>query len=172
MNLKYILTKLIKILSLGVLLALSSCIFVKSPKPTIQSVVLSPKPSIAMANDDFLRSNSGDLAAFIPKGWFFVDVEEDLSSDVLGVAVNPDYSLCAVFSKIKENEKSDEAVTKEGVIGLANTAIAKHAQKTGNGAKLIGKPSIIEIGASKLAYFEISSNACPALSTTSIPILT
>lgn len=150
-----------KILFLAIaisIVVLNSCIFVKAPKTSAPSVNLSPKPTVAMS-EDYLRSTNGDLAAFIPKDWFFIDIEDEVSADVLGAAVNPDYNLCAVFSKIKQNEKSDDAVANEGIIGLANAAIAKHAQKTANSVKQIGKPSIVEIGANKFAYFEISSNS-------------
>ena len=150
--------RLILILVFCALFSLSSCIFVKTPKTAPLSVNLSPRPSVKMS-DEFLRSQEGDLAAFIPRDWLFVDVEEEISADVLGAAVNAEYNLCAVFSKIKKNDKTEDALAKEGIIGLANVALAKHAQKTANGVKQIGAPSIIEIGQNKFAYFELSSNS-------------
>ncbi|MBM2816185.1 MAG: hypothetical protein HW421_2947 [Ignavibacteria bacterium] len=149
---------------------LTGCFIVKRPEsretPPSASMV-SPKPKISMS-DELVRSRQGDMIAFLPKDWFFVDVENRSSSDVIAVAVNPDYTLSAVFSLIKSNENITDIVTKEGLLGLARISFARHERKTAGAVKLIGNYQTIQIGQKSFAIFEFSSNG--GASTTKIAV--
>ena len=86
------------------------------------------------------------MIAFIPQGWFFVDLENELSEDVIAVAVNPEYTLAAIFSKIRKSPQAEDIVKKEALIGLARYSLQKKQNKTGNSVKLTGKYSILNMG--------------------------
>jgi hypothetical protein len=138
--------------------ALNSCIVVKNEEvdDVAPLVKLSPKPEIPMS-DLQVRSSKGDMIAFLPEGWFFIDTEEASSADVFAVAVNPDYTLSAVFSVIRKTDKIDELVVREGLLGLARTALGRHERKTAGGVKLSGKYAEVEMGPQKFCKFEFTS---------------
>jgi hypothetical protein len=104
-------------------------------------------------SDVHVRSKKGDMIAFLPKDWFFVDVEEKASSDIFAVAVNPDYTLSAVFSVIRKTDRIDSVVSKEGLLGLARIAFDRHERKTAGAVKQNGVYSTIQMGSFPLAEF-------------------
>jgi len=137
----------------------NSCIIVreKNDEPdTPLRMRLSPKPELEMS-DLFVRSEPGDMVAFIPKDWFFVDVEDKLSSDVIAVAVNQDYTLCVVFKEIKKNEQIDDIVKKEGLIGLARTGLENNIKKSSAGVKQVGNFRSIVLGNNNFVQYETST---------------
>jgi len=84
---------------------MTSCLVVKRDD-TIQNdavslYVFSPKPEIPMS-EELVRSKKGDMIAFLPKDWFFVDVEEKASSDIFAVAVILN-TLLVQFSQTSES---------------------------------------------------------------------
>lgn len=141
------------------------CIIVKeeSEETETQIIKLSPKPEIPMS-EDIARSDRGDMIAFLPRDWFFPDLDEETSSDVFAQAVNPNYTLCAVFSEIRKDGEAEEIYRKEGLIGLARLNLARKIKKTGGGVKQIGKYSTIEIGSYEFAQYETTNGALLARS--------
>lgn len=141
-------------LFVGVIILLNSCFVVKEEVETdiAPAVVLSPKPTIDMS-DILVRSQKGDMIAFLPKGWFFVDLEDKISSDAFAIAVNPDYSLAAVFSVIKKNDELVQLVKKEGLIGLARYNLSRKQDKTGDAVKLSGKYTSVNMGTLSFCKF-------------------
>ncbi len=156
-----------KILTIMLLsmMAMSSCIFVKnSDAPDVKpSVALSPKPEIAMS-EEIIRSNQGDMISFIPKDWFLMDIEDRKSSGIIAVAVNPDYSLSAVFSHIRGNNIIDQTIQKEGVLGLARMSLERHKRKTAGDVKMVGQYQEITMGTRKFVRYKMSTTG-GALST-------
>ncbi len=141
------------------LLFISGCLVVKRPaddSAEVLSYVLSPKPEIPMS-DELVRSKKGDMIAFLPKDWFFVDVEEKASNDIISVAVNPDYTLSAVFSNIRVNEINKDVLQKEGLLGLARMSLDRHARKAGGSIKQIGKYSTVKMGNLNYVQYEYSN---------------
>lgn len=137
---------------------LNSCLIVKNEEEAkMQRVTLSPKPVIDMS-EDLVRSKRGDMISNIPKGWFFVNVEEKTSSDVFSVAVNPDYSLAAVFSTIKNSDKTDEIIKKEGLLGLSRIAFDKRFNKSGGSLKQTGKNTILELGTLNFGRYSFTND--------------
>ena len=128
-------------------ISLNSCFIVKesTENDIAPSVKLSPKPQIAMS-ETLVRSDKGDMIALLPKKWFFVDLEDKESPNVFSVAVNPDYTLSAIFSLVRKNEKVENLVRKEGLIGLARYCLSLKQQKSGDAVKLAGKYRIINMG--------------------------
>lgn len=137
----------------------TSCLFVKAPeqKAVVENVALSPKPEIEMS-DELVRTRTGDMIALLPKGWFFLDTKGQESSDIFAVAVNPDYTVSAVFASIPNSESSKEMLEKEGVLGLARASFNKHARKTANSTKLIGTYSTAELGPRRFGCYEFSTS--------------
>lgn len=142
----------------AMLVATTSCLFVKAPeqKVVIENVSLSPKPEIEMS-DELVRTRTGDMIALLPKGWFFLDTKGQESSDIIAVAVNPEYTISAVFASIPNSESSKEQLEKEGVLGLARVSFSKHARKTANSTKLVGTYSTAELGLRTFGCYEFSS---------------
>lgn len=140
------------------ILILESCFIVREDVETdvAPSVTISPKPLVTMS-ETLVRSEKGDMIAFLPDGWFFVDLEDKIASDVFAVAVNKDYTLSAIFSLIRKNDKVDELVQKELLIGLARTSLAKKQKKTGDAVKLIGKYTTITMGTLSFCRFSYST---------------
>lgn len=140
--------KLVNIVVFLVFVALNSCIIVKNDtieEESQQIVNLSPKPLVQMS-DEIVRSKDGDMIAFLPLDWFFVNVEDKASANIFSVAVNPDYTLAAVFSRMPMNPENAEIVKREGVIGLSRLFFEKHSSKTGGAAKQIGTTTKINMG--------------------------
>ncbi len=153
-TLKYIL--LIVIFLSGI----NSCIVVKHPEhedvtPTIN---ISPKPELEM-QDEPLRSKRGDMIAFLPEEWFLVDIQDKVSNEIFAVAVNPDYTLSAVFSNIRKTDQIDETFKKEGLLGLARISLSRRERKTAGTVKQIGKYSPLSIGTNSFVKYEISTTS-------------
>lgn len=153
-------TILAGLLAISLLFAAQSCLVVKEKQvqaEAVQTVSLSPKPEIAMS-ETILRSAKGDMISYIPKGWFFINVEERISPDVIAVAVNPDYTVSAVFSYLKGGEFTKALFEKEGLMGLARISFAKKEGKTAGAVKLIGKYQNVVLEKSKsFVKFEFST---------------
>ena len=151
--------KNIIIFSLVALMA-TSCIIVKEKGEAVSDIepmaILSPKPEIAMS-ETLVRSQRGDMLSSIPSGWFFVDVQERLSPDVIAVIVNPDYTLSAVFSAIKHNELFDSEFEKDSLFGIARASFAKRERKTAGALKLIGKYQNLQLGSKQFVKYEFSN---------------
>lgn len=147
----------------------SGCIVVKhrTVADEVTLVNLSPKPEIPMS-DKLVRSKKGDIIAFLPQDWFFVDVEEKASADVFAVAVNPDYTLSAVFSTIRKNEVTDSVVIKEGLLGLARTSLSYHENKTAGAVKQLGRYSLIQLGTMSFAKYNFSNSSGALVTQTAV----
>jgi hypothetical protein len=148
----------IKILLILAIITLHSCIIVKNDTGEDKPLVLnlSPKPEIPMS-DELVRSKAGDMIAFLPKGWFLIDVEEKASNDIIAVAVNPEYTLSAVFSSIRNSDELDNVVAKEGVLGLARYSLSKHSKKTAGAVRQVGKYSTINMGPFSFGEYEFTT---------------
>jgi hypothetical protein len=150
---------IIKYMLIVILSSFYSCIIVKEEIETdiAQPISISPKPTIEMS-ETLVRSQRGDMIAFLPKDWFFVDLENDISSDVFAVAVNPDYTLSAVFSVIRKTEKVNELFEKEALIGLARASLAKKQQKSADAIKLLGKYTTVNMGLLKFCKYSYTTS--------------
>jgi hypothetical protein len=153
-NMKYI------VFGLFAMFMLVSCIVVKKDSDTsgYQTISLSPKPEIAMS-ENTVRSYDGDMIAFLPKDWFFVDFENHASSEIFAVAVNPDYTLSLVFLSRKKSQQYSDIVESEGLFGLSRVALDMHQKKAGGAVASIGKPRKIEMGNMEFVEFEFASSA-------------
>ena len=146
-----------KILLITLTIVMTGCLIVKHPdtgdvSPTMS---LSPKPEMEMQGDP-IRSKDGDMIAFLPKDWFLIDANKEASSDIIAIAVNPDYTLSAVFKNIRRNSLIDKTVEKESLLGLARFSFSHRQRKTGNAAKQIGKYTPIEMGTNKFVSYQYS----------------
>lgn len=142
------------------MIIIGGCIVVKQEEEQDYTppVILSPKPDIEMS-EELIRSKAGDMIAFLPKDWFLVDVKDKISADVIAVAVNPEYTLSAVFSHIKTSDQLDKTFEKEGLLGLARLSMARHEKKTAGGLKQVGKYNPISMGKNKFVKYEFSSTS-------------
>lgn len=156
-NLKKILTLIL----IGVFFsfAFNSCFFVKKSTET-SSIELddynSKKPKVRMS-EQIVRSVRGDFISFIPENWFFVDMENKLSPDIIAVATNPDYTLIGVFSQIRNTETITQNVKREGLYGLARAGMGKKNRKTGGTVKQIGKFETLQMGSHNFVKYSFSS---------------
>ncbi len=152
---KILRTILIFILSVS----LSSCIIVKNEEENEQSspiLKFSPTPEMKMS-DEMVRSDEGDMVAFLPAGWLLVNLEDDAPADVIGAAVDKGYTMSIVFSRIRKTDKRDKIISREGVLGLARIALEKRAKKTAGSVALAGEYSEIEMGPRKFAKYEFAN---------------
>lgn len=135
-----------------------SCLFVKAPekKSTTSDVELSPQPTIEMS-DELVRTQAGDMIALLPKGWLYVDAKLEVSDDIIAVAVNPEYTLSAVFSTLPSGATIKEAHKTEGLLGLARVAYNKHSRKTAGGTKLVGTYTRAELGTREFGLYSFSA---------------
>ncbi len=143
---------------------ISSCIVVKNTDVYEESnekqvITLSPKPTIAMS-DEIVRSVDGDMIAFLPQDWFFVNILNETSADVIAVAVNKDYTLSAVFTKLLPNDNSVNIVRREGVIGLARIFYEKKLNKSAGSIKKVGNTTKVALGPLEFGqYMYIAPNS-------------
>jgi hypothetical protein len=130
----------------------SGCIIVRTTENDVESeqIELSPQPEIAMS-EELVRSREGDMIAFLPEGWFFVDTEDKAPSEIFAVAVNPDYTLSAVFTSFKKGEQDAE-----NALMLARKSLERHERKTAGAVKQIGKFSTTKIGLKEFGLYETS----------------
>lgn len=138
---------------------LTSCLFVKAPeqKVDVNNVALSPQPDIEMS-DVLVRTRAGDMIALLPKGWVFLDTKSQSSTDVIAVAVDPDYTMSLVFSGIPHSESNRETLAQEGVLGLARIAYSKHARKTAGATRLVGTYGTAQLGPRTFGTYEFSAS--------------
>lgn len=136
------------------LLCLHGCLFTATERKA-ESIIVSVKPEIPMS-DEYVRSRPGDMLAFLPQGWFLVDVEGKASSDVIAVAVNPDYTLSMVVQNIRKNDLIDQVVQKEGLLGLTRLAFEKRQRKTSNSVRLLNKFTPTTIGSRSFGVYEFT----------------
>ncbi len=139
----------------------TSCLFVKAPEQ--QNVVVvhqaeSPLPLLPMS-DEMVRSISGDMIAFLPQGWFLLDVESKSAESTIAVAVDPDYTLSAVFTVIPPSAIVKKAVEKEGLDGLAREAFAAHQQRATSPLVQVGSFRTDTVGTRKFGSFSFTGTA-------------
>ncbi len=155
-------------LCITTILLINSCIIVKEEsKPeqkVLPEVLLSPKPHIPMS-EEIIRSIDGDMIANIPEKWFFVDVEEKVSSDIICFATNSDFTLGITFANIRNIPQVEEVFDNEGLIGIARISFNNRQKKTADAIKLVGDYNILQIGAFTFAHYDfINSNGLLASS--------
>lgn len=150
----------LKILSVLLLTFIfTGCIIVKhdaQSEDVAPEVSLSPKPNIAMS-DKLVRSAKGDMIAFIPEGWFFIDVAQDVSPDIINVAVNSEYNLSLVFSVLRINEAMTNLLQNEGLLGLARMSFNKRNRKSGGTVEHTGQYRNITMGSQVFAKYEYTT---------------
>jgi hypothetical protein len=156
---KYLSSILYKFIGFVVtILIIQSCIIVVHENKKIEydpEITLSPKPILKMS-DVLIRSDKGDMIAFLPVNWFLIDVESRINKDVIAVAVNPDYTLSAVFSHIRSNEIIEETFSKEGLYGLARVSLERRENKTLGSVKQLGRYQTINMGNQEFVKYEYS----------------
>ena len=138
-----------------------SCLFVKAPAPkpvATEQAPLSPVPEITMG-DDIVRSAQGDMIASLPKDWMFLDVHDDVSDDLLAVAVNPEYTLSVVFSVLPQASTTREAYEAEGLLGLARMAYQKHQRKAAGRVSLKESYRVTTLGTRMFGQYAFSNGA-------------
>lgn len=146
-----------------ILTFLSGCIIVKRDEPSDVAKpidIASPKPTIPMS-EKIARSESGDMIAFLPKDWFFVDLDDKTPSGVFAVAVNPSYTLSAVFSEVKSGPNVKKLVKKEGLIGLARSSLAVKRKKTSGAVEQVGKFTEINMGTLSFCKYKYVNPSYP-----------
>ena len=141
--------------------ALSGCLFVKAPKQdeaTGEDAPLSPLPQLEMG-DELIRSPQGDMIALLPEGWLLLDTKTDVSDYVITVAVNPEYTLSAVFSTIPDAGSTREAFYDDGLLGLARVAFTQRSRKTAGAVDLVCTYSIAELGTREFGLYKFKSSS-------------
>jgi len=149
----------------------NSCIFVKydnDEKIEIEPEIdLSPKPLVELSNY-MVRSHSGDMIAFLPKDWFLVNTENQISSEVFAVAVNKEYNLSAVFTNHKNTEEFEAKFNQEGLFGLAWYALTKKEKKSAGLVKQVGKYQSLLMGTRRFVKYEYSTTTGTIISKSAV----
>ena len=129
------------------LVFIQGCFIVKMPSKEKDEVQIQYIPSTQIEmSEEPISSENGDMISFIPKNWFFVDLEENTPSDIMAIAVNPDYTLSLVISRYASNEILDEIYNHQHLIGLANASFEKRERKASGSLMQIGKFSTFKTG--------------------------
>ncbi|MBX3042308.1 MAG: hypothetical protein KIT33_08785 [Candidatus Kapabacteria bacterium] len=166
---------LFRILIVFLVVILNSCIIVVHEEKRVQEfeqeLVLSPKPILKMS-ENIIRSDKGDMIAFLPDGWFLVNVESKVTPDIIAVAMNPDYTLSAVFSVLRNNELIKQIIEKEGLFGLARISLDRRENKTVGFVKQIGKYQQINMGAQDFVKYEYSNTGGALIARSAVYIST
>jgi hypothetical protein len=146
-----------KAFHIAVTISFTSCLFVKAPetKVEIRDEALSPLPEMEMG-EDLVRTRAGDMIALLPKGWVFLDPRAEASADVVAVAVDPEYSMSAVFSSISGVEQPSNDAEQEGVLGLARRAFLRHNRKTAGAIRLVGTYAQATAGTRRFGLYEFT----------------
>jgi len=145
------------ILALTVLLNFTGCLVVKEKdeiikKGTIIKYETAPKATVKMS-DKIVRAVRGDMIASLPENWFFIEPTGGVSADIFAIAVNPDYTMSAIFSHIKKTSEMTEIVDKEGLIGLARMTFNRHNTKSSVGINLVDNYQILDFSNQKFGSY-------------------
>lgn len=145
--------------ALLVAVVLDGCLFVKAPDEKVEptNIELSPQPELEMS-EEIVRTRAGDMIAQLPKGWVFLDPKGQESNDIIAVAVNPDYTLTAVFSQIPHGESAKATLDNEGMLGLARVAYNKRSRKTAGACKLVGTYKTAQLGTRTFGLYDFSAS--------------
>lgn len=135
------------------LAGLSGCLFVWEEEEFYPAMDLSPKPEIAMSHKT-IESIDGDMMAFLPEGWYFLNREMYPSKDVLAIAVDSTMTLSAVFSKIAISAKDSQAL--KDVQGMMRYALQRHIAKSGGAVQQIGKGRPLSFGRRTFGYLSFA----------------
>ncbi len=131
------------------LAGLSGCLFVWEEEEFYPAMDLSPKPEIPMSHKT-IESIDGDMMAFIPEGWYFLDREMFPSKDVFAIAVDSTMTLSAVFSEISITDKDSNAL--KDVQGMMRYAMQRHVAKSGGAVQQKGKGRPLSFGRRTFGY--------------------
>lgn len=129
-------------------IVLPSCLFVKAPEkkpPVVEHADLSPLPKVEMG-EELVRTTQGDMISLLPANWVLLDPGTTASNDVLIVAVNPKYTLSAVFSTVTVTSATTGAVDADGLLGLAKAAYNIHHRKSGGNVQLVDTYGVDTLG--------------------------
>lgn len=141
-------------------MGLSGCLFVRiddeEPPPT--PVAVSPQPEVPIS-EEMVHSRDGDMIAFLPMGWDFINAEGMMSSDVFAIAANKDMNIALVFRRLKKLPQTDSVTARQGVYALARVAMSYHQQKTAGAAKQTGKYGLITIGTREFGTFDFTNTS-------------
>ena len=153
-----------------ILVGLSSCIIVKVRTPDeefdIEFTILK-KPSVPMS-DVLIRSERGDMIAFLPKDWFFIDPEDKIPSNIFSVSANPDYSLCLIFAKLTNRIDVPQVLKKEGLLGIAKRSFEQKQSKSLNNVKLLGDFVPIKNGLQRFYIYKYENVANNLIGKTAV----
>ncbi len=146
-------------LSLVCAVLLPSCIIVNETDSDTTSIVGTPSdsPQYPMS-DTTVYPADGDMVALLPSGWFLIDVEELVSSDVFAVATNSDYSLSIVFARVRHDDELDRAFESEGVQGLARLSMMRREQRTVERLKRVGQFERVEYGVRQFGRYAFTTD--------------
>lgn len=138
---------------------LNGCFIVIHPEHTdvAPKMILSPKPEVDMS-DELIRSSKGDMIAFLPKDWFFIDTSNKISGEIFKVAVNPKYNIAAVFSILLVSPESLPDLQKEGIVAAARLSFAEHKANSDKTVNLVGKYQIVDAGTLQFATYSFTTN--------------
>ncbi|MCX7909392.1 MAG: hypothetical protein N2560_07745 [Ignavibacteria bacterium] len=141
-------------ISLAIVVA--SCIIVKEKVPDEEfssEFTLLSKPTVPIG-DIAIRSERGDMIAYLPQGWFLVDLEEKAPTNIFAVGVNPDYTLSIIFSRLTNKLDVVEILKEQGLLGLATKSFEIKQLKSLNNIKLLGNFEPIKNGTQKFYIFK------------------
>jgi hypothetical protein len=143
---------------LVITLSTPACFVVVYPEgeDVAPEVKMAPKPEIEMS-DELVRSKRGDMIAFLPKDWFFVDMNGKLESDVFATAVNPEYNMSLVFSVLDIDDQAEKMIKKEGLVGAARLSFDARNKKSEKTLSLSGKYQMLHYGSLKFAVYNYTT---------------
>ncbi len=118
---------------------------------------ISPSAEVAMS-DEIVYSAGGDMVARLPEGWFFIDIGDEVSSNVIAAASNPDYTLSLVFSELRANENFMDLHENEGLLGVARAAFRARENKTAGAVRQIGEIEVRRLGERRFGIYEFSDD--------------
>lgn len=140
--------KNIRIITIVLLIVgFNSCIIVKKDgKEQRDAIVkLSPKPIVPM-QEETIRSQAGDMIVSIPEGWFFIDMDDKVSTETIAIATNPDYNLTAVFKRILPSNTLETKYKNEKLKGVAEYSYKQKATSTNGKCQLTSEYGVIIAG--------------------------
>jgi hypothetical protein len=133
---------------------LSGCLFVWEEEEFYPPMSISPKPEIEMSRKT-IESKSGDMIAFLPKGWTILEKKLHPSPDVFAMAVDSSFTLGAIFSSI--GAPSNEVIGGQDALNeLMRHAIQRHKQRSNGSIVQIGKGRILSIGRRSFGMIEFA----------------
>lgn len=114
-------------------------------------------PAVAMSEVAYSPPQA-DFIFVLPRGWFFLDLQQKGGSHVLAVATNADYTLQFVLATVRSLEDLEQIYQEQRIVGIARADFAHRYRKTGGVLQVLGKFTLKKVGTKEFGCYQYTND--------------